>query len=885
MRIKKVSDNSAIEAYFQTMQRFNNGSPSLAKEANWFTSLFGAGADAAHVAGGVSDAAHVGGAVADAAHLGREAQLAAEVAREAHIVAEEAKVALSTFQEIEAAGGGAVRTLAQADEERRLTQALVEAERTAAAAADAERGAMAAVRAAEAGTSAARALPVASDALTALFRGEAEGFEAFRALARGKSEAEVLELLGSSLKNADDAPKILELLKGGTSVTEVSTNTLRSAGIVAEEGSVALRTAEETAEIAAKIGEGAAGVTPEIKAAVKAAVDAGNYDEALRILGTLEGADDYVRVATAAVEDFRKLEVLKTAAQAEEAASARKLEALLPRELRTGGVDDVGPIVDETAKTAETVGTVVEDGTKAVDAAVTEVKLLEEGAGATDPIVEGIKASDDIPETVRALQETVEAQAREIAALRETLEASVARGTMTQAEVERIITQRVAALESAGGKVVSTSAKATSWLGRGAEIGRAWLGGVVKLALGGALVYGAYRGYQYATRDPLPPEGPHRGGGPRRQVDPAITEALDAVDSRNNERLQEILSGQSLGSALLMHVMRRYRKDYVIELKPGAYDGMRFAFVDQVPDGPGLGDEETRFDQAHIARQSLDNPSTGGALYSRQMGVQDGDKQRALNETVQRVIGFDLDGTGILGGNRRGKRRTRRFMSGKRIRRSPGAAGRSRRPMTRRQRNMRRRGSDERFDRLEKFASFANPDRFTALETFAALLDDEPNFDNKSNMSRREKLASLGNIASPNLFSTNNHTNNDLNLFKEADEVSKSYYKDAVTDLNSTDKTLRTYFTGLGRLYDEKSETPKGDYKTLYNVHDETGTDLVHAAHPKAIVSLDSIGNGGLVENGLEQQRQTQGVALSTPTGNYRANYAWVRESLKKTSK
>jgi hypothetical protein len=124
-----------------------------------------------------------------------------------------------------------------------------------------------------------------------------------------------------------------------------------------------------------------------------------------------------------------------------------------------------------------------------------------------------------------------------------------------------------------------------------------------------------------------------------------------------------------------------------------------------------------------------------------------------------------------------------------------------------------------------------------------------------------------------------------LILFKEADEVSKSYYKDAVTDLNNTDKTLRTYFTGLGRLYDEKSETPKGDYKTLYNVHDETGTDLVHAAHPKAIVVLDSIGNGGLVENGLEQQRQTQGVALSTPTGNYRANYAWVRESLKKTSK
>jgi hypothetical protein len=71
----------------------------------------------------------------------------------------------------------------------------------------------------------------------------------------------------------------------------------------------------------------------------------------------------------------------------------------------------------------------------------------------------------------------------------------------------------------------------------------------------------------------------------------------------------------------------------------------------------------------------------------------------------------------------------------------------------------------------------------------------------------------------------------------------------------------------------------------VYNVSDETGVDVINSAHPKAIVVLDSIGNDGLVENGLEQQRQTQGVALSAPTGNYRANYAWVRDSLKKKSK
>ena len=136
------------------------------------------------------------------------------------------------------------------------------------------------------------------------------------------------------------------------------------------------------------------------------------------------------------------------------------------------------------------------------------------------------------------------------------------------------------------------------------------------------------------------------------------------------------------------------------------------------------------------------------------------------------------------------------------------------------------------------------------------------------------------------MSSTNNNTiYDDSGLLKGADDVSKSYYKDAVTDLNNDDKYLRSYFTGLKGLYDEKAETPKGDYKSLYNVHDETGVDLIHSAHPKAVVVLDSIGRGGLVENGLEQKRQTHGVALSAPTGNYRANYAWVRDVLEKRSK
>ena len=145
------------------------------------------------------------------------------------------------------------------------------------------------------------------------------------------------------------------------------------------------------------------------------------------------------------------------------------------------------------------------------------------------------------------------------------------------------------------------------------------------------------------------------------------------------------------------------------------------------------------------------------------------------------------------------------------------------------------------------------------------------------NTKRILKLESLAKVA---IESTNNNQDIENQMLKEADDFSKSYYKDAVTDLNNTDKTLRSYFTGLGGLYDQRLEKRKADFKELYNVTEGSGEDLIYSAHPKEVVVSDSIGRGGLVENGLEQKRQTHGVALSAPTGNYRANYASRHEAL-----
>ena len=254
------------------------------------------------------------------------------------------------------------------------------------------------------------------------------------------------------------------------------------------------------------------------------------------------------------------------------------------------------------------------------------------------------------------------------------------------------------------------------------------------------------------------------------------------------------------------------------------------------------------------------------------------DGQKAVNEAVEDTIGYGLAETGPLGEAAPGRRRTRRFLMGRQLlgRRRKGIAGQRRRSMTnveRQEERLRMKGaavSLERFEMLQKYALFAN---------------NEVYMNDKTNKNRLERFNLLKKLAEEVTETTNNHMNDDNSeLSKRADESSKAYYKDAVTDLSNSDQYLRSYFTGLGRLYDEKAETPKRDYETLYSVHDETGVDLIHSAHPKAIVVSDSIGRGGLVENGLEQKRQTHGVALSAPTGNYRANYAWVRNMLEKKS-
>lgn len=147
-------------------------------------------------------------------------------------------------------------------------------------------------------------------------------------------------------------------------------------------------------------------------------------------------------------------------------------------------------------------------------------------------------------------------------------------------------------------------------------------------------------------------------------------------------------------------------------------------------------------------------------------------------------------------------------------------------------------------------------------------------FSNKIN----ENLEKTANYIHRNEFS-----NNSGNIFmkKMADQFTNSYYQDAVKGLD--EQYAKSYFAGLKGMYEQNfGRNKEADYMKLYQSHDETGAQLIGNAHSESVAVADAMGNGGLVENVLEQQRKNIGVALSAPTGNFRARHAQLIKELVK---
>lgn len=124
---------------------------------------------------------------------------------------------------------------------------------------------------------------------------------------------------------------------------------------------------------------------------------------------------------------------------------------------------------------------------------------------------------------------------------------------------------------------------------------------------------------------------------------------------------------------------------------------------------------------------------------------------------------------------------------------------------------------------------------------------------------------------------------NSTELVRKAAETKVSYFSDA--NLGLKDQLTKAYYTGLTGMYNEQPPKKTSDYKDFYGIQNEPKENIVLLSHPKSITLADSMGKGGLVENGLEQKEQSHYVATKTPSGNFQSKYATTISYLVKLSK
>ena len=138
-------------------------------------------------------------------------------------------------------------------------------------------------------------------------------------------------------------------------------------------------------------------------------------------------------------------------------------------------------------------------------------------------------------------------------------------------------------------------------------------------------------------------------------------------------------------------------------------------------------------------------------------------------------------------------------------------------------------------------------------------------------------MQNIKNILKSAQFSINNIEKNMNKKAQQQDSFIDSYSKDALRGVE--DAYVKSYFAGLNSV--QKGEGGQ-KYSDLYNVHKETGEDLILSAHPTTVSVVEAKGIGGVMENTLEQHRKMLDVAFNVPSGNFRSKYAFVVSQLVK---
>lgn len=135
------------------------------------------------------------------------------------------------------------------------------------------------------------------------------------------------------------------------------------------------------------------------------------------------------------------------------------------------------------------------------------------------------------------------------------------------------------------------------------------------------------------------------------------------------------------------------------------------------------------------------------------------------------------------------------------------------------------------------------------------------------------KSSSLINFMQKNQQSINKD-NLTVSKMASTEKTKVTVYDDAVKGLE--DKLTKSYYAGLNSMYNEKPKAPKTDLKDLYGLNEKSSVDVIQSAHPKSVYIAESMGDGALIENTLEQQAKTESKLLSGPTGNFRSKNAFV---------
>lgn len=113
---------------------------------------------------------------------------------------------------------------------------------------------------------------------------------------------------------------------------------------------------------------------------------------------------------------------------------------------------------------------------------------------------------------------------------------------------------------------------------------------------------------------------------------------------------------------------------------------------------------------------------------------------------------------------------------------------------------------------------------------------------------------------------------------KKADKTSREFIKSMLKEVS--DQYTQSYYDGMKKQFEVKPKKRKSDYHKLYGA--STKETMIEKAHPLSVNLFYNSGNGGLIENQVEQHNATKNMLQDMPTGNFQNRLASIVENLVK---